>query len=140
VNDRGPFHDGRVMDLSYAAAVRLGVDRTGTAHVQLESVGPGALLASRQPERIVSPPTVPDAIPSEDVTLQVGSFRSGENAEALVARLRRAGIGPIDLQRVELAAGSAWRVRVGPVATEDLPAVRERLRALELPEPRVVRD
>src|SRR6478735_5734762 len=78
VNDRGPFHDGRVMDLSYAAAVRLGVDRTGTAHVQLESVGPGAVLASRQPERIVSPSTDPlvqaPSISGDEVTVQVGSF------------------------------------------------------------------
>jgi rare lipoprotein A len=156
VNDRGPFHDGRVMDLSYAAAVRLGVDRAGTARVQLEAVGPGdapappgeTVIAAAEP-RIpaqLAPPAAAWAAPDgsgaqpEAVTLQVSSFRSADNAEALVARLRRAGIGPIDLQRVELAAGSAWRVRVGPVATEDLPAVRERLRALELPEPRVVRD
>src|SRR5690606_34290879 len=35
VNDRGPFHDGRIIDLSYAAAVKLGVDRAGTARVEV---------------------------------------------------------------------------------------------------------
>jgi rare lipoprotein A len=38
VNDRGPFHSGRLIDLSYAAAVRLGVDRTGTARVEVRAV------------------------------------------------------------------------------------------------------
>lgn len=41
VNDRGPFHDGRIIDLSYAAAVKLGVDRTGTARVEVEGLSPG---------------------------------------------------------------------------------------------------
>jgi rare lipoprotein A len=155
VNDRGPFHDGRVMDLSYAAAVRLGVDRSGTAHVQIESVGPGAVFASRQPERIVSPPTDPEiqvpapagqlsepapSIPDGDVTLQIGSFAERDNAKRLSDRLERAGIDDVDIDHVELDGRDLWRVRVGPVAAADFPALRERLRALELPEPRVVRD
>jgi rare lipoprotein A len=41
VNDRGPFHDGRIIDLSYAAAVKLGVDRTGTARVEVRGLGGG---------------------------------------------------------------------------------------------------
>lgn len=41
VNDRGPFHDGRVIDLSYAAAVKLGVDRAGTAQVEVRGLTPG---------------------------------------------------------------------------------------------------
>jgi rare lipoprotein A len=41
VNDRGPFHPGRVIDLSYAAAVKLGVVRTGTARVEVCALTPG---------------------------------------------------------------------------------------------------
>ncbi|HVR82473.1 MAG TPA: septal ring lytic transglycosylase RlpA family protein [Luteimonas sp.] len=41
VNDRGPFHDGRVIDLSYAAAVKLGVDRAGTARVEVRGLSAG---------------------------------------------------------------------------------------------------
>jgi rare lipoprotein A len=41
VNDRGPFHDGRIIDLSYAAAVKLGVDRMGTARVEVQGLVPG---------------------------------------------------------------------------------------------------
>jgi rare lipoprotein A len=46
VNDRGPFHDGRIIDLSYAAAVKLGVDRAGTARVEVRGLSPGETPAS----------------------------------------------------------------------------------------------
>lgn len=41
VNDRGPFHDGRVVDLSYAAAIKLGIDRAGTGRVEVKALQPG---------------------------------------------------------------------------------------------------
>ncbi len=49
VTDRGPYVNGRILDLSHAAAVRLGMERGGLAHIQIEIVGerrPGALLPS----------------------------------------------------------------------------------------------
>jgi rare lipoprotein A len=145
VNDRGPFHDGRVMDLSYAAAVRLGVDRTGTAHVEIESVGPGdtGTRFVETPASVPAPmvPAEPQTgPPGDDLTLQVGSFAERENARRLQDRLEKAGIDEVDIDHVELEGRDLWRVRVGPVAAADFPALRERLRALELPEPRVVRD
>ena len=138
VNDRGPFHSGRVMDLSYAAAVRLGVDRTGTARVELEAVGPGDRVAAR-PVQSVTTPTDPE-VAGDEVTLQLGSFGERENARRLSERLEGAGIGAVDIDHVELDGRDLWRVRVGPIAAAELPGVRARLRALELPEPRVVRD
>jgi len=141
VNDRGPFHEGRVMDLSYAAAVRLGVDRTGTAHVQLESVGPGTVLASGPavPAPSVSVSTDPE-IAGDDVTLQVGSFGERENARKLSERLESAGIDAVDIDHVERDGRDLWRVRVGPVAAAQVPELRARLRSMELPEPAVVRE
>jgi rare lipoprotein A len=142
VNDRGPFHDGRVMDLSYAAAVRLGVDRTGTAHVDVESVGPGdtGTRFAQQPPAAVPEPVPTPSVPGDDLTLQLGSFAERENARRLQDRLEKAGIDEVDIDHVEREGRDLWRVRVGPVAAADFPALRERLRALELPEPRVVRD
>ena len=46
VNDRGPFHEGRIIDLSYAAATKLGVAATGTAPVTIRVVTPGAVVAN----------------------------------------------------------------------------------------------
>ena len=54
VNDRGPFHPGRVIDLSYAAAVKLGYRDKGTARVEVRAVTPSDMettLATRQPPR-----------------------------------------------------------------------------------------
>jgi rare lipoprotein A len=150
VNDRGPFHDGRVMDLSYAAAVRLGVDRTGTARVQLEAVGPGeprspvveSVTPATDPllEPARMPPAPAPAIAGDDVTLQVGSFAERDNARRLAQRLEDGGVDDVDVDHVERDGRDLWRVRVGPVRSDDLATLRERLRALELPEPRVVRD
>jgi rare lipoprotein A len=154
VNDRGPFHDGRVMDLSYAAAVRLGVDRTGTARVELRAVGPGEenVTASAQtapvdepgPASRVEPLPASTPLPSVDsdapVILQVGSFGERDNARRLSERLRDAGVDEVDIDHVELDGRDLWRVRVGPVAGAELAELRQRLRAMELPEPRVVRD
>jgi rare lipoprotein A len=59
VNDRGPFHDGRIIDLSYAAAVKLGVDRAGTARVEVRGLAPGETpsnqLAARKPDAAGAP-------------------------------------------------------------------------------------
>jgi rare lipoprotein A len=41
VNDRGPFHDGRLIDLSYAAAVKLGIRARGTGRVEVVGLSPG---------------------------------------------------------------------------------------------------
>ncbi|MGH8077853.1 MAG: septal ring lytic transglycosylase RlpA family protein, partial [Lysobacter sp.] len=42
VNDRGPFHAGRVIDLSFAAAVKLGITQRGTGRVEVRALSPGA--------------------------------------------------------------------------------------------------
>ena len=42
INDRGPFHAGRIIDLSYAAAWRLGIVQTGSGEVEVEAIVPGA--------------------------------------------------------------------------------------------------
>ena len=66
VNDRGPFHEGRIIDLSYAAAVKLGVDRAGTARVEVRGLSAGenarepydAVAARPAPAPTVLPPGV----------------------------------------------------------------------------------
>ncbi len=52
VNDRGPFHDGRVVDLSYAASVRLGITQRGTGNVEVRALQPGeSNLMAQKPSR-----------------------------------------------------------------------------------------
>jgi rare lipoprotein A len=69
INDRGPFVRGRIIDLSRAAAHQVAMIAPGTAKVRLEVIRP--------PER------VPDAAMTDRFAVQVGSFRSKDNAERL---------------------------------------------------------
>jgi len=116
VNDRGPFIDSRLIDLSYTAAYKLGVLGGGSAVVEVESIlpgepapvvaaqsgaAPGAEVAvlQREPEPVATPLPAPDpqpaAAPPVPVTrdasghyLQLGAFGSQENAEIFLSRLR----------------------------------------------------
>lgn len=72
VTDRGPYVNGRILDLSHAAAVRLGMERGGLAHVLIEIVGerrPGALLSS-------------DALPTASVSMTVRTLEDTSRNEA----------------------------------------------------------
>ncbi len=57
INDRGPFADGRIIDLSRAAAERLGFTRAGTARVRVKLLGPAAVADSGQIELAEAAPT-----------------------------------------------------------------------------------
>ena len=54
VNDRGPFHEGRVIDLSYAAAVKIGVWPKGTARVEVRAIDPDDPDDTRVAPRVAS--------------------------------------------------------------------------------------
>ena len=53
VNDRGPFHEGRIIDLSYVAAIKLGIDKTGTGRVEIRAIDP----RNPQAHRMAAAPT-----------------------------------------------------------------------------------
>jgi rare lipoprotein A len=144
VNDRGPFHAGRIIDLSYAAAVRLGVDRTGTARVEVRSVEEGdtppMLLAGGgggggSGVRGAAPGAA--TAPSGKQWVQAGSFADKGNAQRLADRLRDADIDAVDVDHVEVDDRDLWRVRIGPVDGDDLAALLRKLRALGVSNPRV---
>ncbi len=133
VNDRGPFHSGRIIDLSWTAAWKLGYIGQGSTIVEVESVLPGqTLVASRQATSSgVSPaPTADDdpiaklaaaepepALPQvQDASghfLQLGAFGNRDNAEALRSRLARE-LGSLAEKLVIQSAGKLFRVQLGP--------------------------
>lgn len=127
VNDRGPFHPGRVMDLSYAAAVKLGVDRTGTARVALEAIAAEAAIPTQEPIQ-----------PSSDAIIQAGSFSEKSNARRLADRLEEGGVDRVDVDHAEVDGRDIWRVRIGPVGRDDMDGVLARLRGLGVLNPRVL--
>lgn len=102
ITDRGPFVDGRVIDLSRAAAQEIGMIGPGTARVRLLLVGYGR---AREEEG------------EGGFAVQAGAFSSRENAEALRERLA----GKHHLVRVVEREGAEarWRVLVGEKRTEE---------------------
>ncbi len=119
VNDRGPFHSDRIIDLSYTAAAKLDVARRGSAMVIVERVFAGETnTASLAPP--VAPQSIATAVVVSPVTseagvlyLQLGAFGSIENAEIFRARLVREldwNREPIQVSRKD----NLYRVRMGP--------------------------
>jgi rare lipoprotein A len=108
INDRGPFVEGRIIDLSYAAAQSMGMN--GIARVRLEILGLGT----------TSEPGI--------FAVQVGAFRDPANAERLKARIE-ASFGPVEIQSFDRGDGVFYRVRVGHEASESAAdALAEKLR------------
>jgi rare lipoprotein A len=165
VNDRGPFHDGRVIDLSYAAAVKLGVDRAGTARVEVVGLMPGenarqqydAVAAAPPPPEPARQPTAIDQLvaalpvatasaaplvpaPVPGAFLQVASFAEEANAQRALAAVNAAGIAGASLEAGDSAGRAVWRLRIGPVPAEAMDTVAERVRALGFGQPRLVRE
>ena len=147
VNDRGPFHEGRLIDLSYAAAVRLGVDRTGTARVEVRAVSspdqdlppPPAEPRSRGPIASSSSSSSPNyGSGSGRHLLQVGSFANKDNAKRLAERLKDADIDDVDIDHTEVGGQDVWRVQIGPVADWKISGIVQQIRALGLPQPRIL--
>jgi rare lipoprotein A len=104
VNDRGPFVKGRIIDLSYAAAKKLGVDLVGTAPVRIEALGYGGTEPGRYKP-------VPD-YDAGTFTVQIGSFRDRGNAERLSADMKKR-FGHAEIQMAEISGETYYRVHVG---------------------------
>lgn len=103
INDRGPFHSERIIDLSWAAAVKLDMVDAGTAPVEVR-----AITFGESPDAVPRPASVP-------VFVQVGAFSERERARRVATDLERAGLGPVRTERGRSRAGRVWRVRLGPV-------------------------
>ncbi|MSQ53932.1 MAG: septal ring lytic transglycosylase RlpA family protein [Betaproteobacteria bacterium] len=129
VNDRGPFHAGRVIDLSYTAALKLGYVDAGSAQVEIESLAPGnaPLAAPPQPATLPVAP-VASAEGHGGIFLQLGAFSTRDNAESFRARVQRELAWLNDAMRVS-AGGGLYRLHLGPYAsTEDARRIAERIR------------
>ncbi len=113
VNDRGPFHEGRIIDLSYAAAYRLGVTDTGTANVHIEVVTPplkdSSVIAATSQSNIPSA-TQWVSPPAEQLFVQVTATSSRMNAEQLGNRLQEL----YSLNATMIERGGLYRLLLGP--------------------------
>ncbi len=136
INDRGPFHPGRIIDLSYTAASKLGYVGNGSTMVEVESLLTGKHLSDTAPAMIISNSDNLVASNADDVNplpeiddargawLQLGAFSSRDNADALKSRLMAElsdtsslrEMGDMGSKLVVRPSGKLFRVQLGPWA------------------------
>jgi rare lipoprotein A len=133
INDRGPFLHDRVIDLSYAAALKLDILKGGSSEVEIESLRANkkvAALPAREP--ILSQPIKSEALPTTTIAyasqpnvvapvgniyLQLGAFKTQPAAEAYLAKMRNelGEAGKLSLFEKD----GLVRIHIGPYANQD---------------------
>lgn len=108
VNDRGPFVDDRIIDLSYVAGLKLGLVSNGTAQVEVLAITPG----QETPEMATASPNVSPE--GSQLFLQLGAFAKMTNATRLVAKLSGVSRPPVRIESFERDGDTLYRVRIGP--------------------------
>jgi rare lipoprotein A len=145
INDRGPFHDDRLIDLSYAAASKLGVLGNGTAMVEIRAIDS---RADHTPGQIGLSPT--QAATGErglartpnptKVFLQAGAFSSQTNAMRFRDRLAESLAREVRVHSSEDGSG-LHRVQIGPLASrEQADTVASQLQRMGLANTQVIVD
>ena len=118
VNDRGPFHDNRIIDLSYTAAIKLDIVKQGTGLVEVRAIQTGeAIPASADntaPVEVLS-----DASDNNGFYIQVGSFSSLNNAEGLRKKLDSLAENLVKISQTVVNGNTLYRVRIGPLTNVD---------------------
>ena len=118
VNDRGPFVDNRIIDLSYSAALKLDMVRDGTSLVEIEVVGFGKPSGDRPVRRSADPGNTtppPTTSSTHTIYVQVGAFGSRENANRRLGVLKSGGIGTAFVIKDTSSDPALYRVRIGPI-------------------------
>ncbi|MEI8594944.1 septal ring lytic transglycosylase RlpA family protein [Photobacterium sp. Hal280] len=129
VNDRGPFHEGRIIDLSMAAATKLDVVGHGTAPVKIE------LLQMPQPD---STAEWQSANPKW-FFVQLAAFSDPNKAQLAAQKLKSEFNTQVDVKKAESAA--VYRLRLGPyLDSGEAEVQRNKARASQFPEAFVVSE
>ena len=122
VNDRGPFHTGRIIDLSYAAAARVDLLKEGSAEVVVEALEP-ATMPARAPEGAIR----------QGPFLELASTEDPVYAVAVREDAQGRGIGAVEIRSVEKGDGVVYRVLAGPFRDgASLEAARKQLQGASL--------
>ena len=148
VNDRGPFHDNRVIDLSYAAASRIGMLGKGTALVEVRAIDPSApkeppttRVAEAKPALAKPGGAAPAGTPAPRIYLQAGAFSSSLNARRLRDRLSQALDHQVRVAPASTPGGAVHRVQVGPLASVEIAdRISSQMHQFGISEPLVVID
>ena len=113
INDRGPFHSDRIIDLSYTAAWKLGYAEVGSARVEVESIVPGVPSAPAS-----APAAAPKPAEPAGAFLQLGAFSSMEAAENFRVRVYRE-LPWLTQAILVVPGGNVYRLHLGPYGSQD---------------------
>ena len=153
VNDRGPFVHNRIIDLSYAAAMKLDMVQEGTSLVEVTAISfedppgdrpvrivePAAAPAEKQSSRTTDRLSAPPVEQDHEIFVQVGAFGDRANAERRRSALSAGGIGNAFIFADEAAAPPMYRVRIGPIGgVDDYDALVLRLETLGITDPYLI--
>jgi rare lipoprotein A len=124
VNDRGPFVDNRIIDLSYSAAIKLDMIGAGTALVEVTALSyddPPPSARQDAPARVEK--SAPQASrgnqDSQEIFVQVGAFGDIDNAKRRYALLRDTGVKGAFVHKDESRTPALYRIRIGPLQNVD---------------------
>ncbi|MEM7293901.1 MAG: septal ring lytic transglycosylase RlpA family protein [Pseudomonadota bacterium] len=110
INDRGPFHPDRLIDLSYGAAVKIGIARAGVGRVEVRVID-----GTASTDEPASTEAVSTGLNSAGTFVQVGAFKHFVNAQEMRARAAGAGLLGVEVAKGQSAAGEKlYKVRLGP--------------------------
>jgi rare lipoprotein A len=119
VNDRGPFVDNRIIDLSYSAALKLDMVRAGTSLVEVTAISfdksPPQRAQSATKNSVLAKPRKS----SSELYVQVGAFGDRNNAGKRLNLLREHGIGAAFVHQEAGRSPALYRVRIGPIEGVD---------------------
>ena len=144
INDRGPFHSKRIIDLSYAAALKLGIVNSGTAAVLIEAIDTTSDARHQQ--------TVPNKQSRNQLTekrhkhaksrakfVQLGVFSQIDNAKRLQDKILHSAIPTPDIMTVTINDTNLYRVVIGPMESRThFKTISNQLDALGIPHRQVI--
>lgn len=119
VNDRGPFHGNRIIDLSYAAAVKLGVAENGTGRVEIRAIDPEDPTQRQRHDGGKTTRVAASTPDDANLYLQAGAFSMRANAETLRRRLSEQHGREAVIRSGETRGQPLYRVFLGPLASVD---------------------
>lgn len=118
INDRGPFLHGRIIDLSYAAAWKLGYVENGSALVEVEAIVPDARRGAAAPSETRAPPSTPDSSgEASGVYVQLAAFSARDSAESFRAKVALELASALDRAVEIYLKDGLFRLHVGPYRT-----------------------
>ncbi|MGZ8238083.1 MAG: septal ring lytic transglycosylase RlpA family protein, partial [Methylobacter sp.] len=110
INDRGPYHGDRVMDLSYAAAKKLDIDEAGIGKVEIKAIAPEQALAQLQNTAKKQ---------EKSVYLQVGTFGNKKKALKLQNKIAAHQLPQPEILPSTHQGSTLYKVQMGPIESSE---------------------